>query len=307
MAMEEAPSVDLTKTEDSFKPYPTDALLSNASVDWAGLYLQYHRQPSHEMVEHSCRQHRIIIHDRTLPSPMIEAVEELSQPSQVAPGMITVLPAGARNWAYWQAEHQFAVLAFEPLLLAQHLTQITDREDVQLIPTLSRPDPLIHSIGLALKLELESNGTGGRLYVDAMMTALMAHLIRYYSARTPSCFHEQNSALPMVAGGLSKRRLQQVVEYMNNHLDQDLTLPELAAVVHMSPSYFSSSFKQSTGFSPHQYLIRRRIERAKQLLLQNELSIADVAHRLGFAHQSHLSRHFKRLVGVTPKAFLESQ
>jgi AraC family transcriptional regulator len=299
MVIEAVLRVNLAEQEDSCGIYPYDALLSSASTSWDGLYLQYHRQPPHEIVEHSCRQHRIIIHDRTLPSPMIEAVEELSQPSQVTPGTITVLPAGARNWAYWQAEHQFAVLAFEPLLFTQHLAHITDRENVQLIPTLSRPDSLIHSIGLALKLELESNGIDGRLYVDAMTAALMAHLVRHYSVHNP--------VLPTVSSGLSKRKLQQVVDYMNDYLDQDLTLPELAAVVHMSASYFSSSFKQSTGFSPHQYLIRCRIERAKQLLLQNELSIADVAHRLGFAHQSHLSRHFKRLVGVTPKAFLESQ
>jgi AraC family transcriptional regulator len=94
---------------------------------------------------------------------------------------------------------------------------------------------------------------------------------------------------------------------LHQHLDQDLTLAELATLVQMSPSCFSTLFKQSTKLVPYQFVIQCRIDRAKQLLLQGELSIAEIAHGLGFTHQSHLSRHFKRLVGMTPKAFLKSQ
>ncbi|RCJ20418.1 AraC family transcriptional regulator [Nostoc sp. ATCC 43529] len=299
MAGEEAPRLDLASKADSFMLYPQKALVSSASADWDRFYLQYHRQPPYEMVEHSCRQHRIIIHDRTLQSPMIETIEELTQPTQISYGTITVIPANARNWACWNTEHQFIALAFESTLLAQYIAEAPDIKDVELTPTLSRPDPLIHSIGLALKTELESNGMGGRLYVNAMTTALIAHLLCHYST------HKQ--MLPAVASGLPKRKLQQLVDYIHAHLEQDLTLSALAAVVHISPSYFSFLFKQSTGLAPHQYVIQCRIERAKKLLLQDELTIAEIAHILGFTHQSHLSRHFKQLVGVTPKAFLKSQ
>jgi AraC family transcriptional regulator len=78
-------------------------------------------------------------------------------------------------------------------------------------------------------------------------------------------------------------------------------------IAHMSPSYFSRLFKQSTGLSPHQYVIQDRVDRAKQLLRQRELSIAEISDCLGFTHQSHFSHHFKRLVGSSPKAFLNSQ
>ena len=86
-----------------------------------------------------------------------------------------------------------------------------------------------------------------------------------------------------------------------------ITLAELAAIAHMSPSYFSRLFKQSTGLSPHQYVIQDRVDRAKQLLLRRELSIAEISYCLGFTHQSHFSHHFKRLVGSSPKVFLASQ
>jgi AraC family transcriptional regulator len=113
--------------------------------------------------------------------------------------------------------------------------------------------------------------------------------------------------VPTTTTALPKQKLRQVTDYIEQHLEDDLGLVELATLVQMSPSYFSSLFKKATGLAPHQYVIQQRIERAKQLILQGELSIAEIAYRLGFTHQSHLSRHFKRLVGVTPKAFLKSQ
>lgn len=299
MVAKEALRIDLTRKDDSSMLYPNRALLSNDSTDWGGLYLQYHRQPPPEMVEHSCRQHRIIINNCTLRSPIVETFEGLNQLNPVSPGTVRVLPANARVSAYWETEHQFMMLAFEPELLSQHIAETTDVTDMELLPIINPSDPLIHSIGLTLKAELELGGIGGRLYVDAMTTALMAHLLRHYSV--------QNYALPPITNGLPKRTLQQVVDYIHEHLDQDLTLAKLAAITHMSPSYFSRLFKQSTGLSPHQYVIQCRVDRAKQLLLRRELSIAEISYCLGFTHQSHFSHHFKRLVGSSPKAFLNSQ
>lgn len=101
---------------------------------------------------------------------------------------------------------------------------------------------------------------------------------------------------------LPQRQLRQVIDYINDHLTEDLGLTKLAVLVHMSPHYFSRLFKQFTGLSPHQYVIRSRVERARKLLLLEKLSIAEIACHVGFANQSHLNRHFKRWFGVTPKA-----
>ena len=79
----------------------------------------------------------------------------------------------------------------------------------------------------------------------------------------------------------------------------------MAAVVHLSPYHFARQFKTATGLGPHQYVIARRIERAQQLLrTDGRLSLAEVAFRSGFAHQSHFCFHFKRIVGITPRRFL---
>jgi AraC family transcriptional regulator len=190
-------------------------------------------------------------------------------------------------------------LALDPTLLTQHVAETIDVDRVELLSVINPADPLIYSIGLALKTELESGGMGGRLYVDAMATALMVHLWRHYTV--------QNYSPPSIVDGLPKRTLQKVMDYIHEHLDRDLTLATLAAIAHLSPSYFSRLFKQSTGLPPHQYVIQCRIDRAKRLLQQGELSIAEIAYSLGFAHQSHFSHHFKRLVGSSPKVFFNSQ
>jgi AraC family transcriptional regulator len=96
------------------------------------------------------------------------------------------------------------------------------------------------------------------------------------------------------------------MDYINDYLAQELSLEELAAIAQISAYHFCRSFKRSTNFTPHQYVIRQRVERAKLLLKDGKLGIAEVAVACGFTHQSHLNRHFKRLTGVTPKKFSTS-
>jgi AraC family transcriptional regulator len=104
--------------------------------------------------------------------------------------------------------------------------------------------------------------------------------------------------------GLSARRLEVVLGYIGEHLHAALTLRDLAAIAHLSPYHFARRFKVSTGLAPHRYIIARRIERAKHLLRgEEDLSLAQIAARVGFWDQGHFTRHFKRLVGVTPKRF----
>jgi AraC family transcriptional regulator len=105
-------------------------------------------------------------------------------------------------------------------------------------------------------------------------------------------------------GALPRARLRAIVEYIEEHLDASPTLEQMAALARLSPNYFASQFKRATGLPPHQYVILRRVERAKQLLQTGgEFSLAGVAAHAGFSDQSQLSHHFKRLVGVTPGQF----
>lgn len=290
---------NVARKEENLKLYPKAPLLSSDRTRWNGVHLEYHQQPPHQVPENALNQAQIIIHTQRLSSPLVEYMPPQSlQFEQTERGDITIIPAQVNNWAIWEKECHFILLQFHSTIFQQYASEWTSGSDIELIPSFSRSDPLIYGIGWALKTELETDGLEGSLYIDSLTTTLVNHLLRHYST--------QKKISLLTSQGLSKRQLKQVIEYVDQHLDQNLTLATLAAIAHISPSYFSTLFKQSTGLAPHQYVIHCRINRAKQLLLQGT-SVAEVALNLGFSHQSHLSRHFKRLVGVTPKAFLKSQ
>ncbi|MBD2072359.1 helix-turn-helix transcriptional regulator [Phormidium sp. FACHB-592] len=109
--------------------------------------------------------------------------------------------------------------------------------------------------------------------------------------------------------GLTHTQLQQVLDYIQTHLDsaeptlreRDLSLAELAETLNLSPTYFATAFKQAINISPHQYVIQQRVERAKLMLSKTDLAITDIALQVGFSSQSHLNQQFKRLTGMTPK------
>jgi AraC family transcriptional regulator len=131
------------------------------------------------------------------------------------------------------------------------------------------------------------------LYVESLTQVLVIHLLRYYSNVTQTTTSENRS--------LSHTQVQQAIDYIHTYLDRDLTLVEISEVLHISPTYFASLFKRAIGTSPHQYVIRQRVKRAKEMLSKIDLAIADIALQVGFSSQSHLTRHFKHITGVTPK------
>lgn len=218
---------------------------------------------------------------------------------QFYPGSLGLMPYGIPAAYRWT---QPIVVAH--VYLSSDLTQITqdfnssNLEHLEFIPTPFFHDPLIEQLCLALVHELELDGLHGSLYADTMALALTVHLLRHYSSLS--------GVNDIRARGLSKQQLHRVHEFISDFLAADVGLDELANLTGLSAASFAKQFKISTGLPPHQYLIRRRVERAKELLCSKELTIAEVSQAVGFFDQSHLIRHFKHWVGVTPKDYRES-
>lgn len=108
-----------------------------------------------------------------------------------------------------------------------------------------------------------------------------------------------------VVGGLPPRRLQRVLQHVRENIEKELAVAEMAEVVGMSQYYFSKLFKMSTGTTPHQYVMRQRVERAQELLRESQLALVEVGSQVGFETQSHFTSVFRRLVGITPKRYRE--
>jgi AraC family transcriptional regulator len=138
----------------------------------------------------------------------------------------------------------------------------------------------------------------GSLFLDGVATALASYLLRHYSIATPV---EGNST-----GGMTPSTLRRCIEFMESHLEGDLRLSELAREAGVSASHFIRSFRQSTGKTPYQFLLDRRVERAQVLMRDHRTSLTDVALASGFADQHHLARVFRRIAGVTPSRYRRS-
>jgi AraC family transcriptional regulator len=210
-------------------------------------------------------------------------------------GDVDILPAGLSD-AWEPAETSTSlILRLSPWLLrraAEDMGLNPDRAGLE--PRHQFRDPQIEHIAWALDAERRADYPSGLLYTDSLGMALAVHLLGRYTAPL---------RLPR---GLSKPQLRRLTTYIEEHLDQNLSLAQLAGVAGVSASHLKTLFKQATGLPVHEYVIQRRVERAKALLLSGELPASQVALEAGFAHQSHMARCMKRVLGVTPTTLVRS-
>jgi AraC family transcriptional regulator len=271
-------------------------LLSSVSAQLDNLLVAYDYFPPGATPNILSKQHGLgIFIDLPAPVTTERWIDGKLRREIVRRGDAVIIPADTWHSAECNRGGGAIVVGLEPHLMLDTLNLTLDRDRLELIPHFATTDPTIDRIGISLKHALEHPGSLSRLYAESMLDALMMHLLQHYSV--------QNYPLPTYEGGLAPSQLERIVDYIDTYLSRDLSLRELAQLVQLSPHYFSQLFKQSTGFSPHQYILRCRIDRGKELLRQGGLSIAGVAKSVGFVDQSHFHRHFKRLEGITPKAF----
>jgi AraC family transcriptional regulator len=210
-------------------------------------------------------------------------------------GDVDIIAAGAGGFWIDEAPALSLMMAIAPRLL-ERVGRETGRRLTILDPKGPMRDAALEPIGWALKAELDEGEPGGRLYTDGLALALSARLLMVFGEEM------KRQGRP---AALSRRRMARVIDYIEAHLDQNLSLDQVAAVACLSPSHFKAAFRQTAGMPVHQYVVRRRVERARRLLAEGRVPIAQVALEVGFAHPSHLARWTRRLLGVAPKALAE--
>lgn len=272
-------------------------LLSSFEAGWDGLNLLYEIEPVDETPESYFGVHFIVI---ALDNFRASYMHNGSwQHIDYIKGDIAIFPA-TQPFPKTQIDRQVPLveLFLEPATLASCACEFVDADKIELAKQLHIRDPLIQHMGLALKAELEAGSVDSRLYASSMASALCVHLLRRYSVG--------KQEIRSYTGGLPKYQLIDAIAYIHDHLDQNLTLASLSSAVHMSPHYFASLFKQSTKLTPHQYVTKCRIEKAKQLLARHELTLVEICHSVGFQNQSHFTRVFRQYTTTTPKAYRDA-
>jgi AraC-like DNA-binding protein len=195
---------------------------------------------------------------------------------------------------------EFFFFSVAPALVIQHAVSM------QLIPTNStvsfKQEPIegdskLNALVLDFLKELTAEKPGREIVMRAVVEQLLVQLLRHYSKP------RRSDALELSRVGLIDRRIRKSVELMHAQLDQDLSLKDLAAASYLSPFHFSRLFKKLTGSTPHNYLAGVRATRAQLLLAESDLSVNQVAVRVGYLSASHFTKAFRLATGTTPREF----
>ncbi len=271
------------------------SLHSSDSLKWYEISVDQISRGSGELQLESLQSHRVCMLLAT--SPRLEQTRNgRTFIHTFERGQAQLLPSGTSG--IWRSRHGMEALNLQlsPTFIRNVAAQTThgDPAKIGFTDQFLIHDAQVEHIGLALLAEVIDGAQNGALYRNTLATALTVHLLRKYSSA-----HIDDRLPP----ALSRIALQRALEYIDSHFSEDIALDALAGLANVSVSHFNKLFRQDVGVSPYQYILQKRVERAKRLLLQGELTIAQIAAEVGFYDQSHLTRHMRNLLGVTPGTF----
>jgi RNA polymerase sigma factor (sigma-70 family) len=222
------------------------------------------------------------------------ACDELMQTGALAKGQMILLPAGVNGGLSWQGELDALCLSLDNhwLLSVAETARDSALPRLQLDFRFRLRDLPLERLVRALADEAQS--VGDKLTLPTQATALALHLLRHY---------EQGVNATTDPTGLPPYQLERVLAFIEEHLNESLTIETLASSVCLSPLHFARLFRQAVGVAPHQYVIEARLRRAGTLLAEGNLPITQIALETGFANASHFTYLFRRAYALTPRAY----
>ena len=267
-------------------------LLSNATDNSTVAILEQHLFPAFEQPEVTAVGHILSVHL----SHAIELEHRSDggwQCDRLKPKDMCLTPSGTSFEARWQDVAESIVIKLDDDWLRSIAANTLLTDSFELTLQRGKQDKLLFYLVLSLRNEVANNYESGRVYYDSMLNSLGVHLLGKYGVR----------AKKLQESGLSKAKLDSAIAFIRQNYTHKLKLADIAEVTGLSEFYFDRLFKKSTGYTPHQYLTQYRIDRAKQLLRQKNLTATQIAKLCGFSNQSYFTRQFREVVGTTPISY----
>lgn len=266
-------------------------------LKWNGLDVTYlstffSRYPIHN---HRAIQTIIPLATNGLEAVTLSAISSRRKSQKLSSENVLITPAYQPHTLLWERETELVMFDLEPEFIERAAGEAFRGSEIEIREESHVRDPLITQIGGALHSEFKNPTQVGGIYIESLASTLAVHLLRNYSVAAQH--------IREFSGGLSRARLRRAVEYIDAHLDQNLSLAQIAEIVGMSPYYFSRALKKSTGFAPHAYVVHQRMTRAKKLLIETKLPVTEIAAAVGYASQTHFSTQFHKFVGVSPSVY----
>ena len=270
-------------------------LLSSKNLGWQGIKFDYYQHDPNESPTHTTEHHVLcLVIDKVESERKLNGVYQRENQNC---GSVIIVPAKVEHWTAWKSTGKFILFSFSPEILSRIAPETIDADKIELLPTFAKPEPdrVVMGIAMGIKQQLENNPHGGSFYVEHLQNALFAHLLKNYCTVKHS--------LKNIGDGLPPYKLKQAINYINDNLDRQIKLNDIAELVDISQYYFCRLFNESTGVSPYKYVIQQRVAKAKNLIKNSRLTLADISYECGFSSQSQMTQHFRKCVGVTPKVY----
>lgn len=270
-------------------------------IGWRSLHAAILEEAPFNAVEQPIR-HPSLIYHLSRPTQVTRKIEGAARESAlIGPRRICLTPGEASTRWQHSGHPEILQVYLRQSVYEAAVSEIygCDSSGAELVPRFAMLDPLLEQLAIAITNALRDGNAEDGLYIDTIAQMMAVHLARTHSTRSRPV-----RILP--AKPLAGWKMRRVIEFIEENLEGDLSLQAMAAEVDISPLYLARAFKAAIGQSPHQYVLTRRIERAKELLRNTDLPVVDVALSAGFSSQSHLSHWFIRQVGVSPAAYRRS-
>ncbi len=236
----------------------------------------------------------MIVRYRGGDTPMDRWVDGRWTRKTCTPGDFSLLTRSAHSHWHWTQCIDVAHTYLSDALMSRVATDIVERDvaEVRLHDVLQAQDPVVTQITDAIMAEAKQQGVGGALYAEALSIQLAVHLIRQYA---------EVSFRGEAAGGvLSPTLIRRIDEFIDTHLHEGVTIERMAMIAGLGVWTFTKHFRETTGVSPYEYVIRRRLERATRLRTGSQRAIKEIAADCGFSDQAHLTRALRARQGMTP-------
>lgn len=272
---------------------PGRLTVQSPRAGWDGVSVRGYRYAGSDVEVPMLRDYVVVAYRRGR-TPMQRRVDGRWTRDVLGPGDVSLLTRAVESHWVWPADIEVVHVYLTADELAATCRQMYERDvvDVELHDVVKADDPAIHRTAMAIAHEAALGAAGSRLMVDALSCELSVHILRRH-ARVQ--FHDRPGP-----GALSFAQQRAVRDHVHAHLGERIPLEALARAVGLSRYHFARRFRQSFGTTPHEFVLRQRIERARTLLERTGTPLLEVAATCGFADQSHLTREFRKRVGVTP-------
>lgn len=281
-------------------PFVTSAepQLDSTSAPWVGIKLEHYCLGASERPEASTSSYLSAVCLSGSYSTKYAAVSGQRSFSVVyQPGSIFLTGPGVLAARRSTGEIEFLAMELAPKFVLWAADELVTSGPFEIQPLWAAKDEQLRYIMLTLYNELLAGCPSGRLFGEYMGLSFATALLSNHSAGP--------ARLAPYRGGLPPYKLRQVTEFIADNLSTNVSLAEMANLLQMGPCHFARAFKESTSLSPHQYVLRRRVERALQMLKETSTNLADIAYDLGFSSQGHFTTVFSKIVGVSPSSYRE--